>query len=67
MKNLYLIYPLRNSYPEVYRDIETALKEAKKMARLNPGQEFYVMSAIATVEIATPVEITEIASEAIKK
>lgn len=68
MNNLYLIYPLANSMPETFNDLQTALNEAKRLSRMNRHMEFFVLSAIASVKVKPePVDVEEIKPETLIK
>lgn len=38
-------------------DYDGALREAKRLAGLNPGQDFYVLSAVAKASTVDPVRV----------
>lgn len=41
----------------VHTDYESALTEAKRLARSNAGEKFYVLKTVALAEIRDPVEV----------
>lgn len=52
---MYMIYnPQANQPRAIHNDIVTANTEAMRLARLHPGQKFYVMKAQGYYSVAAP-------------
>lgn len=53
-----------NGGPPTYRhgDLDSAEREAKRLAEKAPGQEFYTLCAVSVAKVREPVEVIRLVS-----
>ena len=56
--HFYVVWnPARDAPRHRHDDYDGALREAKRLAAQNPGQDFYVLSAVAKASTVDPVRV----------